>query len=88
MDNKNLIFKNNKTRIVKPQGRFHPWHLATQDGPALDAWIQSRLSARKLSGDTPSPTKVGNLQVDGLVRLTGLTQTQHKMHPQPPNSVP
>ena len=34
-----------KTRIVKPLGRFHPWRLATQDqdGPALSTKTARRL---------------------------------------------
>ena len=40
------------------------------------AWLPKTVvpSALKPSGDTPSPTRVSNRQVDGLVRLTGLTQ--------------
>ena len=32
----------NKTRIVKPLGRFHPWRVATQDGPAFSTKIAQR----------------------------------------------
>jgi len=34
------------------------------------------------------PTEVNVLQVDGLVRISGFTQAQYKVHPQPPNIVP
>ena len=35
----------NKTRIVKPQGRFHPWVMATHDGPACSTRTARRYSS-------------------------------------------
>ena len=62
----------NKTRIVNPQERFHPWRLATQDGPAF-----SKKTARRHSksnyGKQSTSWRAGSPH--------RITQAQHKTYP-------